>query len=370
MQAFGVGSFYFSLDFSKTPSNLTVGSFVSEIHRVFDSIQSVSDLELDFDEEMCPSDALINHEVWDDNTIPPDTIFPFIPLLEVKFTLTLLKTYQRKLLGYIDESENSMSTDLFYVEISYNYQSSISIVKIDNSNRKSVGSNAIKVVRDYLKSEFRSANTFVTFNILGPSPFHADFYLSHDDTLKTNKINLIEEIGYDEIEIILGRDDESSSLSQETRFMLDFKSELDTFYDCITMRNWFMHRWVAIREDIEKLETYQNKRFSPLFYFQKRRLISSILLELWKFNNDKIAAENEVLNKHSKFPYHKDGVIKNFIDKEISSAPKYSVKETIELVQFFEQKNSKSFELGMALITSIIGGVIGAIVTSLTSLST
>ncbi|MEH3918802.1 hypothetical protein [Enterobacter asburiae] len=369
MQAFGVGSFHFSIDFSKAPENLTIDMFVNEIGRVLESIQSVSDLEVDYDEDMTPPDAIINSDFFEQHDCAPDAIFPFIHFFEVNFTLTLLKTYQRKLLGYSSVNDESTSTDLFDVNINYDYQTSLAIVKIANSNRKSSGANAIQVVREYLAAEFKVANTFVTFEFLGPSPFHANFYISHDDSLNSYKVNLIEDVGYDDIEIILGKDDGSSGLSQESRFMIDFKSELDTFYGCVTARNWFMHRWYAIREGINELEKYQNRRFSPFFYFQKRKLISNILLELWMFNNDKIDSENEISSYHTKFPYHRDGVIKNFIDKEIKNSPKYSIKETIELVQFFEQKNAKSFELGMALITSIIGGVIGAVITSLSSLT-
>ena len=151
--------------------------------------------------------------------------------------------------------------------------------------------------------------------------------------------------------------------------MIDFSRELDIFYTCVKTRNWFSHRWSNIKEKISQLEIYQNKRFSPLYYFQKRKLISSVLLELWVFNNDKIESENEISTRHSKFSYHKDGIIKNYIDREIKKAPKYTVKETIELVQFFEQKNAKSLELGMAFITSIIGGIIGAVITSLSTVA-
>ncbi len=369
MQAFGIGSFHFSLDFSKAPVSLTVDEFVREVRRVLESIQSISDLELNYDEDMTPPDSLINLDYFKNDCSPPDAVFPFIILFEVKFTLTLLKTFQNKLLGYAGGYDNESSTDLFDVQINYNYQTALVMVKIANSSRRSSGASAIQVVREYLRAEFKMANSFVTFNVLGPSPFHANFYITQDDSLDSNTVNLVEEIGYDVIEIILGREDESAGLGQEDRFMIDFRGELDTFYECITVRNWFSFRWFEIKEKISTLEFYQNRRFSPLFYFQKRKLISDILLDLWNFNNDKIEAENGILSNHSKFSYHRDGVIKNFIDKEIKNSPKYSVKETIELVQFFEQKNAKSFELGMALITSVIGGVIGAVITSLSTLS-
>lgn len=369
VQAFGVGSFFFSLDFSKTPANLTIGSFVNEVRRVLESIHSVSDLEVFYNKELSNPDELIDRNFYKNKDVPLELVFPYIYYFEAKFKLTLSKSYQREIIGNVDLSDNDLPEDIFNVKITYKYENSIVFVRIENSNRKNDGSKAVKLVREYLRAEFRSIKTYVTFKCLGPSPFHANFYVSRDDTLETNQINLIEGIGYDDIEIIIGDKKDFFDISHEDRFMIDFSHELDIFYTCVTTRNWFSHRWSNIKEKISQLEIYQNKRFSPLYYFQKRKLISSVLLDLWVFNNDKIASENEISTRHSKFSYHKDGIIKNYIDREIKKSPKYTVKETIELVQFFEQKNAKSFELGMAFITSVIGGIIGAVITSLSTVA-
>lgn len=59
--------------------------------------------------------------------------------------------------------------------------------------------------------------------------------------------------------------------------------------------------------------------------------------------------------------------LQDFIDEEIESKYTYPVSDTKESVDFFESKNSKSFELFVTFITAVVGGIIGSIVTVLVS---
>lgn len=58
----------------------------------------------------------------------------------------------------------------------------MSYIECLSATEDTLPSTAVQVVREFLTKEIQKTETFLEYDFLGPSPFHANFYLNESDT--------------------------------------------------------------------------------------------------------------------------------------------------------------------------------------------
>ncbi|OOE38429.1 hypothetical protein BZG06_16240, partial [Salinivibrio kushneri] len=57
--------------------------------------------------------------------------------------------------------------------------------------------------------------------------------------------------------------------------------------------------------------------------------------------------------------------LKTFVDASLEKWTNYPIKETSEIVGYFQNRSNKSLELSVVMLAAILGGAIGAFITVL-----
>lgn len=145
------------------------------------------------------------------------------------------------------------------------------------------------------------------------------------------------------------------------------EDEFGFFYKTIQTRNAKMHAWQEINSSLDSLIEIQNtngikgviKR-----YFKRQKLISKLYTDIVTFEGRSIYINGLQQNEYNDTFSTKDEIFfKSLIDKELEEKLDYPIKQTTDLIQFFESRRVKNLELTTSLIAAILGGLIGALIT-------
>jgi hypothetical protein len=229
-----------------------------------------------------------------------------------------------------------------------------------------------------MKNEIKKVDTFLIDDFVGPSPFHADFYLSMDeneDKEKTNNYFEIEHLkttAYDELYIKYNKSDFKSEEDALKYLMSELESEVAYFYNFKVMEINKSHEWSIINEGMHSILDFEDKESKKTLvdkYINRPKLFKEVFKNIGLFKGQEIFNKNINNRDYSSIYKHPDmqTYLRSFIDQEISESMDYPLDETIELLKYFDQKSSKTFELTVIFIATIMGGLIGALITILFS---
>ena len=98
--------------------------------------------------------------------------------------------------------------------------------------------------------------------------------------------------------------------------------------------------------------------------FRRQSIIARLFTDISTFEGQSLFNDRLLSNAYNEIFSVKDQVFfKTFIDQDIDEKYDYPVKQTSDLVSFFESRRVKNIEIIIALIASMLGGAIGAILT-------
>ncbi|CQI96512.1 Uncharacterised protein [Yersinia rohdei] len=366
MKVFGGACFNFSLK-SIPGKIITVCEYVQEIEISLNKIHNVANIEVDYLEEDSYEDIELDYIRGDMNH--GYGAYPQVPCLNVKFDIYLPYRVQSEILN---ESDSTLLTksENFRVYIFETFYGMASYVEVLNCQEGSSGSYAVRVIRDFLDSEFKKIDTFLFFDFLGPSPFHADFKLISGNDIE-NKITMerIKIKGYDELLFNYNPNCFASDEDALSHIFEELNTELSYFYVLVSAKVRLMYRWEDIENDLNNIFLLEENKNSVSVFFRRKKVINAILKKIWIFKSEVISSSgSEKINYDSIYKRGGDVFfLQEFVDEEIESKYTYPVSDTKELVDFFESKNSKSIELFVTFITAVVGGIIGSVVTVLIS---
>ena len=128
-----------------------------------------------------------------------------------------------------------------------------------------------------------------------------------------------------------------------------------------------MHFWIRIQENLNTLLEIQNTKGITGFYkrfFIRPKLIGQLYIDLATFEVENIYQKYTQHNEYNHAFSVKDEIFfKSLIDRQLEEKLEYPVKQTVELLKFFESRRVKSLELITTLTAAILGGAIGALLT-------
>lgn len=363
----GVGCMHFG--FKGTKASLTYNSKVwkQELEQLLGSITNISDIEV------TEPDIETDIEFEDRKKIPnlaDGDCFPCSSLndMNVKFKLYLPMRIQKDITGY---SNPRTYTEYFLIDMSYSYYMPVTIVTPIDPSECPDPSIAVMLVRKFLEQKFEESDfNYIDLQSIGPSPFHADFYIvERDNTFFENNenysVNEEKNIGYNIIEINYNKE----NFENVDDFWLDIEQsiidEFGIFYKIIQLKNKVCDDWYNLEDlldsmvkDFKKNETFGIRRSIGKF-------LDEILIKFSMFKMNEIV-NNDNMNKMFSFKYEQEeGFIKDYLAYEIKEKRIYPSKEVGELLYLFEQRRTKKTEYVMLIISALLGGAIGSLLTNL-----
>lgn len=223
-----------------------------------------------------------------------------------------------------------------------------SYVEVLNCQEGSSGSYAVRVISDFLDSEFKKIDTFLFFDFLGPSPspspspFHADFKLISGNDIE-NKITMkrIKIKGYDELLFDYSPNYFTSDEDALSYLFEELNTELSYFYTLISAKIRLMHGWASIENDLNNIFFLEENKNSIFVFFRRKKVINALLKKIWMFKSEVISSSGSEKRDYDSI-YKRGGgymfFLQDFIDEEIESKYTYPVSDTKESVDFLKVK--------------------------------
>jgi len=281
LYAFGVGCFQFQSTKS-VDTNGENAEYFRNLKNFLQQDNSVKDVifsEFEFNNYINDYDSDNRSETQDISDL--EYLYPHFSHGKIEIKITIPFRLQKEYLGSF---RDILTSENFTIVINFNDTLPVAFIypeKYENSP-----STSTVIVWKHFKKNFKEKEN-IEFLMLGPSPFHADFfvYAKKDSKLE---ISYNKKSGYDEVNIFVSPDVEVEFLKEITEYRL--KDEIGPFYDIVKFRNSNNRQIYKIYEDIETLS--QGKKGNLWAEFLKKdRLAPDIYSSL--INLEKIQLEIE-----------------------------------------------------------------------------
>jgi len=370
MKAFGVGCFHFAIKNGESKTILAK-NYVDEVIRTLELLTTISDVKCSYDESVDSLEIDIS---------PPNPMlregedcFPQIQFFDLSFCVHIPKRIQSELIDLPEDYINiGTESENFRVKILHDWYGPLSYIEPIGAGVESDPSTGVKVVREYLKREISKVETFLIPDFLGPSPFHANFYLTFVENSQSNEdifdIQITYNPGYDQVIFSCSKHAFSSEEYALEYIYENLSQELAFFYFLKLKKSGQIVLWDVIQEDLHSILSFEDesskKSMKDKFYL-KTKLFRKTFKNIGLFKGQSIFDKSAIVRGYNsiyKSGKHKT-YLKGFIDKEISEPSAYPVDETIELLRYFDNKTSKAFELTIVVIAALLGGIVGSIIT-------
>lgn len=370
MKAFGIGSLHFSFKGGEE-KEITVQEYVDEVRATLERLSNVSDVDIYFDEDVINEKVDISESTHMNDG---DPCHPHIPFFELTFNLYLPLRVQAEVINR-DQNYIHTETESFRVVFKHDWHGPFAVVELIGASENSSPSTAIQIVREYLKREIDSSGETLQLDYVGPSPFHADFFLNErkerlQDKVSNFELDHIKVPGYDRLIFsYLENQYESLDLAFE-ELISELSSEVAFFYELKILHAKRSTDWDSIQSSLHELLEIEDESHKKTFkdrYSNKPRLLNSLYRDIGLFKGQEIYYKN-IYEQHyfSIYKTEKHNVyLKTFVDASLENWTTYPIKETSEIVGYFQNRSNKSLELSVVMLAAILGGTIGAFITVL-----
>ncbi len=372
--AFGIGCFHFGV--KKTPPFKLEGSeYIEKLRGCLESIPNIDRITINCDEEF----EKVSFDVEDElpNLQTGHSFFPRPNFMSIEFEAYIPFRIQAELLEEKVEFLETF-TENFKVGIHYTYDLPVAFVETVEPSQKNWPSQAVRIVREFIEQEFeRYKSDYIRFECLGPSPFHADCYIQPEETESDAGLGWefeakrVPKKGYDEIIFNFNQKMFEDKNEAKDAIMEEIQDELGFFYGVVRSEVERMFNWEPLQDSVTKLVGIQ--RMKGIKGVWKRMFVRSKLINECFTTIAEFEARDLISNNITQISYRdiyldrEKEYFQSYIDKKMKELFIYPTKETRELISFFESRRVKSVEVFVVLISAVVGGVIGALLTKLFS---
>jgi hypothetical protein len=329
------------------------------VKKALEKIDTIKNVEV-------PEDTIaIRASSWTEEE--DERFFPIYSNGTITFSLFLPKRVQADLIGWRD---CYCSAEQIQVTIIYRHSLPVAYISYDLddqfANTAMEGpSDAVIVVRKYLQ-KMLADDEKITFEFLGPSPMHVDVFLKSGAELgqKAEFKDLSQKgRGYKRFIFTLPA---LNSMATFREFVHEHHDVLSAYYRIVRHRNQLMKQFVSIHNAVASLlpDTNKGKLVNRIQLISKvGRTVESILETLLRNQLTTFELKKYVAESKS------DGVMKDdspfipLIQRELNDDHRIPSEEIRDIIRLYEERRLRLFEVVALLISAIIGGVIGSLVT-------
>jgi hypothetical protein len=363
--AFGVGCFHFRAIRARLGKGaMSVAEYVEDLKEQLSLIPSIPyvDIQVHTAGEDSEFDVQPNARPLHAGGDPtPNPVF-----LEIHFRVTIPKRVQQELQKHPVLEE--LGTN-FGVYISYQYQGPVAFVEPLDSETESPSS-AVVLVREFMQRELRLRQTSFVFESIGPSPFHADFFLEPAVAKPVSPLaaTIVPTGAYDEVRFLYDPDVLDHSEALEAVFER-VATELDHYYYLQRVEVIRYDAWERLSKSLRnliKLEQMRGLRGSSHRLLRRSGLVHSATIATIQFQSDELIAANNV--RKSFLQTFEDGAshhLTELVKRDFDTRQQFPIEEAGKLLGFVEARRSEALNQVVVLAAAVVGGIAGSAITLL-----
>jgi hypothetical protein len=360
MEAVGIGCIWFARR-DDEDEQIDVGDFVpsahvADIRRALESLDSITNLKIEGNENRITG-------VWglEDDT-EDQTFFPMFSSLVIRFDLLIPRRSHEKYTW----AGRKADVETFHVRVVYEGSMPVAYIHYtvhggeDNIYDYSP-STAVVVVRKFLEERLQD-HPVVLFQILGPSPCHADVFV---DTLTAANSEAAKDLsvigaGY---RALFFRVNAKPPEKQIDQLISEHNDVLAAFYMIVRLRNHAR----ALRETVtdgalDLLQPpEQSGRWAALRHWRGyRERIDAVFEALLREKLNRVAQDRYEAGIHANEQVDTSSLFYPFIEREISDPTQMPDEDIRELLVMLEERRRGYFENASTLVSGLVGGLLGA----------
>ena len=269
------------------------------------------------------------------------------------------------------------ATERFSVEIHYQYSMPVAVIEPVAPTERPDPSDAVAIIRNLLTREFEKiSEANVSFQFVGPSPLHADVYLSPssiDDVHngRNFSLQLRRSRGYDEYAFSYQAGAFASPQAAKDALLEEVLPELDVFYELQRMLAARRREWIKVNEVFwDLVELQERSGFKPWLKraFQGRRLLNSAFLELAFFQGNQVLGMGAFKRSyHDTFSADNPAYFRGLVDETLQHRESYPIEQVERVLDLLERRRLKGVEIVFLGLAALLGSGLGALVTALVS---
>jgi hypothetical protein len=367
---FGVGCFHFGIK-KKPPFKFDTAEYTKELEAFLQSISNISNIYISTDP--------ISGASFDIQSEPPSVeayTFPLIAFLQIEFELYIPFRIQEQIARTKKYPFEKLSTERFFVSIFHAYHCPVTYIEPAGATGSDDPSDAVIIVREFIKEQSKiSRSDYIDFQVLGPSPFHADFYIKEPGN-KEDAIWLFwhedyDMPGYDTIEFFFDPDAFDSIEEARDFIFSEIKQEFDLFYYITQIENRRSLEWDELKEKVDSIIRIQRMKgiTGPFRRYFSSSQLNEVFISIAEFESDDIFLNSSIQDSYSEI-YESDNAsisLRKYLDNAIKRRKQYPTKQLVELATLFEGRREKVVESMIVIISAVLGGIVGSLLTILAS---
>lgn len=367
--AFGVGCFQFTYQ-RPPPFTLRGADYLSALEEALESVSSIDKIRIQADK------LLEDLEVEIDSPFTEIKqgrhFFPQSPAqLDIRFEIFIPRRVQEDLFHW-GPGPGALG-ERFRVQIHYSYFFPVTYVEALKPGPRFDPSDGVIVVRKFLARHFsEDTDNPISFEALGPSPFHAEFLLSGQDGVQREPTDdrlacvITRERGYDTVEFFFDRTVYEDSEMAKAAVFSELADELGLYYRVVHERLVQMVEWEAVQTAYgELLETYASTGLTARWkrIFTVYGQIQDVIIALSGFESSGLWREHELksyyegLLRGGKRPF-----LVSHLDEELGSIHNYPTAQFRDVVMLLEGRRAKLADALVVVLAAILGGSVGALI--------
>ncbi len=363
---FGVGCFHFGFN-PKEAVDFTGNDYISELKKVLGSISNIEDIQIDAFDEF--KSRTFGAESAKDELNKGFNFFPFPgSSIEITFTLFIPRRIQDEMTRHHQFLDTSC--ERFTIITRYTYFFPITILKAITYDSDFDASDAVIICREFLEQCLSNdKSSEVNFEFLGPSPFHANFLLtpSERDDIKKFEYRRVPSHGYDRFIFYYDKDYFEDIEEAFEHLIDDLDLQLGLFYNIIHNRINRDNDWIAFYDELQHTIEKQSEKGIGAYCantFRSESILNSLMLELAQLETYDLdlryRLEREIQDLYLG---DKPPELLPYLEKELLNLIKLPFQQVKESLNLLETRRSKRINVTMMLLSAILGGAVGALLT-------
>jgi hypothetical protein len=363
--SFGIACFNFGLNRLEV-IQMTGQEYVQKLTSCLNSFPSIRNVEIEWDVGFDSSVDFLCGPIEEGSSFSPPVL-----AANVRLDIYIPFRMQAELLGTdIDYLETY--TEMFRVRKVCGYFYSVTFIEPLTPTSESDPSQGVRIVRDFLKKLFESpsAEPF-TFEVLGPSPFHAKCYIQPGVSSKNASIiaERISSRGYDSVLFTYDPDAFFDEEELKDELFEEASDELALYYAKIDTNNIQQDNWHIILGQVNDLTKANNMpwwRRIPMMLLGHSRRLYAAHSSVTEFEMERLYTQYLMQRDYlSVYSDRKHPFFQTFIDRIFEDEFKYPAADVIRLIDFSESRRIQSVQILFLLFAALLGGVVGSLVTLL-----
>lgn len=369
--AFSLGCLHFAYT-KGFPFDISCSEYEIEIRDLLNKIEAVEHIEIlsnsDFNKKG-PIEGPIS-------LTEGDYPVPYPMGFELNFKLFIPMRFQEDICKKYSRKPETF-TEHFNVIINYEYHSPVCFIECIDPSEIPQPSTAISIIKDFLNDRISQIDDRFELQRLGPTPFHANFYLLEHNTEDSPPppkgdnfwefiSNCLRMSGYDLWMFYYNPKEFDDINEAQNSLYYQLSNEASVYYMIERHQSQSLKEWERIEDLSGKIfqgETISLKR-KMLRLVTEGSQLEKLVLRLSKFESEKLLT-NTIIQKAITNVLNVDRAV--FLDKHIhelnDSDYHYPSEQLMELIKFFDSQRTRIFNSIAVIFAAIVGGVTGTLLT-------